>query len=113
MCRDEHLITNILCVICIGMLLGAIIAAKFAVKFGIDWLQTHRNSSVSKWVDGHIGASGASLQSMNGHNVFSLKNNERIVHLDLKGAPPKLDYFLEVIPFISKLGRQTFLLIIV
>ena len=39
-----------------------------------------------------------------------LKNIERIVHIDLKGAPPKPDYFTEFIPFIKKHGATGILL---
>lgn len=39
-----------------------------------------------------------------------LKNMERIVHLDLKGAPPKPDYFKKFIPFIKEHGATGILL---
>ena len=36
--------------------------------------------------------------------------NRRVVHFDLKGAPPTVKYFLEVIPAIKSLGATSVLL---
>ncbi len=36
--------------------------------------------------------------------IDSLQNLERLVHIDLKGAPPKIDYFNDFIPLIKKHG---------
>lgn len=38
------------------------------------------------------------------------KKMHRLVHLDLKGAPPKMKYLLEIIPMISKLGATGLLI---
>lgn len=34
----------------------------------------------------------------------------RIFHIDLKGAAPKIDYLLELIPFIKKIGATGILI---
>lgn len=34
----------------------------------------------------------------------------RIFHIDLKGAAPKLDYLLKLIPFIKKIGATGILI---
>jgi hypothetical protein len=39
-----------------------------------------------------------------------LKDMERIVHIDLKGAPPKPDYYKKFIPFVKKQGATGILL---
>jgi hypothetical protein len=39
-----------------------------------------------------------------------LKDLERIVHIDLKGAPPKLEYLKQFIPFVKKHGATGILL---
>lgn len=39
-----------------------------------------------------------------------LNNLERIVHIDLKGAPPKIDYLKKFIPFIKQFGATGILL---
>lgn len=39
-----------------------------------------------------------------------LKNLERVVHIDLKGAPPKPDYFKSFIPFLKQNGATGILL---
>ena len=39
-----------------------------------------------------------------------LKDMERLVHIDLKGAPPKPDYFKKFIPFLIKHGASGLLL---
>ncbi|CAF0942961.1 unnamed protein product [Brachionus calyciflorus] len=43
-------------------------------------------------------------------NPDFLSNLEKIVHLDLKGAPPKIDYIKKFIPFIKKFGATGILL---
>lgn len=40
----------------------------------------------------------------------SLFNGDKIVHLDLKGAPPKVSYFDEFFPLIKKLGATGLLI---
>jgi hexosaminidase len=39
-----------------------------------------------------------------------LNNFERVVHIDLKGAPPKPDYFEKFIPFLKEQGATGILL---
>ena len=39
-----------------------------------------------------------------------LVNLERIIHIDLKGAPPKPDYFKQFIPFLKEYGADGILL---
>ena len=40
----------------------------------------------------------------------TLINLERIIHIDLKGAPPKPDYFKQFIPFLKEYGADGILL---
>ena len=101
------MITNVLCVLCMLIMLANMIVIKFAVKHGIEWLQAHRNSSLSKWVDSKIGEDGSSsaVTPVLPQTIFSLRDSQRIVHIDLKGAPPKIDYLLKVIPLFAQLGK--------
>lgn len=46
----------------------------------------------------------------NENNVDFLTKLERIVHIDLKGAPPKPHYFKQFIPFIKQFGATGILL---
>lgn len=43
-------------------------------------------------------------------NVKWYKKLERIVHIDLKGAPPKVDYFKSFFPLIKKFGATGILI---
>lgn len=43
-------------------------------------------------------------------NNFEPMFQERLVHLDLKGAPPKLEYFAQIFPLFSKLGATGLLI---
>ncbi|CAF1273626.1 unnamed protein product [Rotaria magnacalcarata] len=42
--------------------------------------------------------------------VINTKNLERFVHLDLKGAAPKLDYYQKLFPFLKRLGATGLLI---
>jgi hypothetical protein len=42
--------------------------------------------------------------------VIDTKNLERFVHLDLKGAAPKLDYYGKLFPFLKQLGATGLLI---
>ncbi|CAF1215914.1 unnamed protein product [Adineta steineri] len=44
------------------------------------------------------------------HPVIDAKNLERFVHLDLKGAAPKIDYFTDLFPFLRQLGATGLLI---
>ncbi|XP_075216498.1 hexosaminidase D-like [Lycorma delicatula] len=44
------------------------------------------------------------IPSKNWNKNIPLFNGQRIVHLDLKGAPPKVSYYQELFPIISSLG---------
>ena len=51
------------------------------------------------------------LESMVNLDYFkAVESMEKVVHLDLKGAPPKLTYLKEFIPFIKKLGATGILI---
>lgn len=36
--------------------------------------------------------------------------NRRLIHFDLKGAPPKIDYLIQLVPLIAQLGATGLLL---
>ena len=38
------------------------------------------------------------------YSVIDTKNLERFVHLDLKGAAPKIEYYQKLFPFLKQLG---------
>ncbi|CAF0850192.1 unnamed protein product [Rotaria sp. Silwood1] len=42
--------------------------------------------------------------------VINTKNLERLVHLDLKGAAPKIDYYEKLFPFLKQLGATGLLI---
>lgn len=42
--------------------------------------------------------------------VIETKNLERFVHLDLKGAAPKIDYYEQLFPFLKQLGATGLLI---
>jgi hypothetical protein len=42
--------------------------------------------------------------------VIETKNLERFVHLDLKGAAPKIDYYEKLFPFLKQLGATGLLI---
>ncbi|CAF1327275.1 unnamed protein product, partial [Didymodactylos carnosus] len=43
-------------------------------------------------------------------NILNMTNVERFVHLDLKGAAPKIDYFKQLFPLLKKLGASGLLI---
>lgn len=45
-----------------------------------------------------------------GHNVVPLFPGQRIVHIDLKGAPPLISYYEEFFPLIRSLGATGLLI---
>ena len=44
------------------------------------------------------------------HHESAIAIQERIVHLDLKGAPPRASYFVKIFPLLSELGATGILI---